>query len=139
MKRIHTVIGELDQLMVDIQINRYLEYLWRILSMGNKAIDTAKPWVRMKEGKEAEVQALLCFIANLLAKVALLLHPIMPEITLKMGRSLKITLDAASFKTYVTEGQLLADFTIERVSLLFPKIEAPLIAEASGGLSIAAP
>lgn len=139
LKRIQTVIGELDQLMVDIQINRYLEYLWRILSIGNKAIDSAKPWVRMKEGKEAEVQALLGFIANLLAKVALLLHPIMPEITLEMGRALKITLDAASFKTYVTEGQLLADFTIEKVPPLFPKIEVPLIAEASGGLSIAAP
>ncbi|MDD5278909.1 hypothetical protein [Acidithiobacillus sp.] len=32
LKRIQTVIGELDQLMVDIQINRYLEYAsyWQI-------------------------------------------------------------------------------------------------------------
>ena len=41
-----------------MQIHKYLEELWRPLTVANKSIDKYQPWTLMKEGKEEEAMAL---------------------------------------------------------------------------------
>jgi len=109
-----------------MQIHKFLEELWKVLAIGNKAIDTYKPWELMKNGEEEKAQALLGLISNLLAMVAVNLHAVMPKTTAKIAKSLGFEITPESFKN-IMEGKLLEDFVIEKIPPLFPKIEAPLM------------
>ena len=109
-----------------MQIHKFLEELWKVLAIGNKAIDTYKPWELMKNGEEEKAQALLGLISNLLAMVAVNLHAVMPKTTSKIAKSLGFEITPESFKN-IMEGKLLEDFVIEKIPPLFPKIEAPLM------------
>ncbi|QCI28177.1 methionine--tRNA ligase [Caminibacter pacificus] len=109
-----------------MQIHKFLEELWKILSIGNKAIDTYKPWELMKNGEEEKAAALIGLIANLLAMVAVNLHAVMPKTTQKIAKALGFEINEESFKN-IMQGKLLDDFTIEKIPPLFPKIEKPLM------------
>jgi len=109
-----------------MQIHRFLEEIWKILSIGNKAIDNYKPWELMKKGEEEKAMALLGLIANLLAMVSVYLHAVMPKTTQKIAKALNFEINTESFKN-INDGILLEDFVIEKIPPLFPKIEKPLM------------
>ena len=109
-----------------MQIHKFLEELWKVLSIGNKAIDTYKPWELMKTGEEEKAAALIGLIANLLAIVAVNLHAVMPKTTAKIANALGFEITPESFKE-IMEGRLLDDFVIQKIPPLFPKIEKPLM------------
>jgi methionyl-tRNA synthetase len=109
-----------------MQLHKFLEELWKILSIGNKAIDTHKPWELMKNGESEKAAALIGLIANLLAMVAVNLHAVMPKTTEKIANALGFEINSKSFKE-IMEGKLLDDFTIQKIPPLFPKIEKPLM------------
>jgi len=122
-------IGKLEPLLFEMQIHRYLEELWRPLSIANKAIDTYQPWVLMKEGKEEEAMALNGLIANILANVTIMLHPVMPKTTASIAKSLGFEIDNASYNSITQNGDLLSTFTIEKIPPLFPRIEEAVLVE----------
>ena len=109
-----------------MQTHKYLEELWKILSIGNKAIDTYKPWELMKNGEEDKAMALIGLIANLLAMVAVYLHAVMPKTTSKIADTLGFEINTERFNA-INEGKLLDDFVIKKIPPLFPKIEKPLM------------
>ena len=109
-----------------MQIHKFLEELWKVLSIGNKAIDTYKPWELMKNGETQKAAALIGLIANLLALTSINLHAVMPKTTQKIASSLGFEINPNSFKELM-EGKLLDDFVIEKIPPLFPKIEKPLM------------
>ncbi|WP_457564361.1 methionine--tRNA ligase [Caminibacter sp.] len=109
-----------------MQLHKFLEELWRVLSIGNKAIDTYKPWELMKNGESEKAAALLGLIANLLAMVAVNLHAVMPKTTQKIAKALGFEINTNSFNA-IMNGELLKDFVIEKIPPLFPKIEKPLM------------
>ncbi len=122
-------IAKLEPLLYDMQLHRYLEELWRPLSIANKAIDTYQPWVLMKEGKESEALALNGLIANILAKVAVMLHPVMPKTTDNIAHSLGFKIDNDSYTSLIINRELLDEFTIEKIPPLFPRIEEAVLQE----------
>jgi methionyl-tRNA synthetase len=109
-----------------MQIHKFLEELWKVLSIGNKAIDTYKPWELMKNGEEEKAAALIGLIANLLAIVSVNLHAVMPKTTRKIAKALGFEINKDTFAA-IMDGKLLDDFTIEKIPPLFPKIEKPLM------------
>ncbi len=109
-----------------MQLHKFLEELWKILAIGNKAIDTYKPWELMKNGEEEKAMALLGLIANLLAMVSVNIHAVMPKTSAKIAKSLGFEINTESFKA-IMSGEMLKDFTIEKIPPLFPKIEKPLM------------
>ena len=109
-----------------MQLHKFLEELWKILSIGNKAIDTYKPWELMKNNEDEKAMALIGLIANLLAMVAIYLHAVMPKTTQKIANALGFEINTESFKN-INEGKLLKDFVIQKIPPLFPKIEKPLM------------
>ena len=127
LKEAEAIFSSVEPYLYEIQTNRYLEELWKTLRIANKAIDTGMPWVKMKEGKEDEAMATIALVANILAKVAVLLHPFMPKTTQTIAEALGFTIDHASYLRLVKEGALLEDFTIRKVPPLFPRIEEPLV------------
>jgi methionyl-tRNA synthetase len=117
-------------MLFEMQIHRYLEELWRPLSVANRSIDKYQPWTLMKEGKEEEAMALNGLIANILAKVAVMLYPVMPEICPKISTALGFTIDNENWTALIKEMNLLERFTIEKVPPLFPRVEEPLLEQA---------
>ena len=109
-----------------MQTHKFLEELWKVLSIGNKAIDNYKPWELMKNGEEEKAMALIGLIANLLALTSVNLHSVMPKTTQKIANALGFEINGESFKNLMN-GELLKDFVIEKIPPLFPKIEKPLM------------
>jgi methionyl-tRNA synthetase len=112
-----------------MQIHRYLEELWRPLTVANKAIDMYQPWTLMKEGKEEEAMALGGLIATILAKVTIMLSPVMPAVCKKIAQTLHFNIDTNTWRRIAKGTELLAPFTLEKIDPLFPRIEEPLLVQ----------
>ncbi len=121
------ILDRLPEYLYDLQIHRYLEELWRILTIANQAITRHEPWVKMKEGRKKEAMSLIALVANLLARVALLLSPVMPKTCATIADALGIAIDTEHYKRFIERKSLLDDFTIKKVPPLFPKIEKELL------------
>jgi len=128
LEEAEAIFKQVEPYLYEVQTNRYLEELWKTLRIANKAIDTGMPWVKMKEGREDEAMATIALVANILAKVAVLLHPFMPKTTDKIAKALGFAIDTGSYEGLIRKGELLEDFTIEKIPPLFPRIEEPLVA-----------
>ena len=133
LAQLHESLDRLETLLFEMQLHRYLEELWKPLSVANKAIDQYQPWVLMKEGKEEQALALLGLIANILAKVAVMLHPVMPKTTDKIARALGFSINTAAYESLVKRKDLLSDFTIEKIPPLFPRIDEVRMPEVTPG------
>lgn len=131
LDEVNTSVAKLEPLLFEMQIHRYLDELWRPLSVANKAIDTYQPWVLMKEDRKDEAMALNGLIANILANVTIMLHPVMPNTTDTIASSLGFTIDGDSYKRIILEKGLLENFTIVKVPPLFPRIEEQVLVEES--------
>ena len=130
LEEVDAILGSIEPLLFDMQINRYLEEIWRVLTIANKAIGDYEPWTMMKEGKEEEAMALVALITNIMAKVSVLLESVMPEKIAKISESLGIKIDTALYNRLITQKGLMDDTVITKVDQLFPRIEEPLIATA---------
>ncbi len=130
LDEVNESLQKLEPLLFEMQIHRYLEELWRPLSVANKAIDKYQPWALMKEGREEEAMALNGLIANILAKVSIMLSPVMPKVCAKIAKALNFEIDHENWQKLFKEKALIANFTLEKIDPLFPRIEAPLLAQA---------
>jgi len=130
LDEVHASLEKLEPLLFDMQIHRYLEELWRPLSVANKAIDMYQPWTLMKEGKEEEAMALNGLITAILAKVSVMLYPVMPATCTKISNALHFTIDNSSWNNMIKDTKLLEPFILEKVDPLFPRIEEPLLEQA---------
>ncbi len=121
-------LNKLEPLLFDMQIHRYLEELWRPLTVANRAIDKYEPWNLMKNGKENEAMALNGLISAILAKVSIMLYPVMPEVCTKISKALNFTIDNDSWSRIARNRELLEPFLLEKIAPLFPRIEEPRLA-----------
>ena len=127
LDEVHTSLNKLEPLLYEMQIHRYLEELWRPLTVANRAIDKYEPWNLMKNSKEEEAMALNGLISAILAKVSVMLYPIMPKVCTIISNTLHFTIDNSSFLKLGKGTELLAPFTLEKIDPLFPRIEEPLL------------
>lgn len=127
---VENILKQAKEYLDNIQPHRYLEELWKALSIANKAIEAHTPWTKMKEGKEDEAMATVALIANILAKVAVLLHPVMPKTTNKIANALRFEINNPSFNKLVLNKGTLETFVLEKTDPLFPRVEEPLMQEA---------
>jgi len=130
MNEVAAVLAGVEDYLTEVQTHRFLEELWKLFAIGNKAIEVHAPWVRMKEGKTDEALALVALVANILAKASVLLHPFMPNTTTTIADALGFTIDTDAYNGYIKQDKLLPTFTIKKVPPLFPRIEAPLMEQA---------
>ena len=123
-------LANLDDFMQNMQTHRYLEELWKLFSIGNKAIEEYSPWTKIKEDKKDEALATVALVANILAKASIMLSPVMPKTTSIIGDALNFTIDNASYQELIIDKKLLQLFNIKQVPPLFPRVEEPLMPEA---------
>ena len=129
MDEVNASIAKLEPMIFELQLHKFLEELWRPLTVANKAIDKYQPWTMIKEGKSDETMALNGLIATILAKVSLMLHAVMPKTTSTICEALGFEVTPESFEKIIRNGETLAGFTIEKREPLFPRIEEELLVD----------
>ena len=129
LDEINTIIDSLESYIFNMQINRYLEEIWKILTIANKAINDYEPWNLIKENKTAQAMALVALITNIMAKVALLLDCVMPNKIKEISKCLGLEISTQNYISLIKEKNLLENTTISKVEQLFPRIEDILLAQ----------
>ncbi len=122
-------LEKLNPFIFELQLHRFLEELWKPLTVANRAIDKYQPWTMIKEGKSEETMALNGLIATILAKVSLMLHAVMPKTTTTICEALGFEVTPENFEKIVKNGEILAPFTMQKREPLFPRIEEELLVD----------
>lgn len=112
--------------MDSMQPHKYLESIWELIHIANELITKIEPWKLMKEGRDVECKEFLNLIANILAKSALLLYPVIPEASKKIAYCLGVSIESKNFEKFIQNNFYAKSFSLKSVDPLFPKIEAPL-------------
>ncbi|HJE03320.1 Methionine--tRNA ligase [Aliarcobacter thereius] len=129
LDEVNTIIDSLESYIYNMQINKYLEEIWKTLSIANKAITDYEPWNLMKENKEDEAMALVALITNIMSKASLLLDSVMPHKIKDIASSLGIEISTENYNKLIIEKKLIDDIKITKVDALFPRIEEVLLSQ----------
>jgi methionyl-tRNA synthetase len=130
LSEVDALLQGAEEFLYHLQINRFLEEIWKVLTIGNKAIGDYEPWNMMTEGKTQQAMALVALITNIMAKVAVLLKSVLPSKVAQIEKSLGITVNTESYIKLIKNKELIGDTTITKIDALFPRIEEELIATA---------
>ena len=130
LDEVENILNEVELYLWNMQLNRYLEDIWKVLTIANKAIGDYEPWAKMKDGREDEAMALVALITNIMARVALLLDSVMPEKMAKIAQSIGLDINTENYNKILKEKNLLPDVTITKVEQLFPRIEELLLEQS---------
>ena len=133
LEDVNSIIETLQGFIYNMQINKYLEELWKILTIGNKAINDYEPWNLIKNGKTEEAMALVALITNIMAKVALLLDSVMPHKIKDISTCLGIQISTENYNKLILNKELLDDVKITKIDALFPRVEDILLAQPPCG------
>lgn len=129
IEEVNASIAKLEPMLFEMQLHKFLEELWRPLTVANRAIDKYQPWTMIKESKTDETMALNGLIATILAKVSLMLHAVMPQTTSTICEALGFEITPENFEKIIRKGETLVAFTIEKRAPLFPRIEEQLLVD----------
>jgi len=127
LDEVNLILKNVEKYIFNMQLNKYLENIWKVLIIANKAIADYEPWVKMKENKVDEAMALVALITNIMAKVALLLDSVMPQKIPRIAFSLGITIDTNTYNKLIINKELIEETKITKVEQLFPRIEGILL------------
>ncbi|ECL3644675.1 methionine--tRNA ligase [Campylobacter jejuni] len=114
------------EFLENLQCNRYLEELFKALSVANLAISKYEPWNLIKENKHEQANALVALCANILAKTSLLLSPALPKSCQKVALALNFEISSTNYAKMILDNELL-DFKANPCEALFPKVEKALL------------
>ncbi|EQB3227560.1 methionine--tRNA ligase [Campylobacter jejuni] len=114
------------EFLENLQCNRYLEELFKALSVANSAISKYEPWNLIKENKHEQANALVALCANILAKTSLLLSPTLPKSCQKVALALNFEISSTNYAKMILDNELL-DFKANPCEALFPKVEKALL------------
>ncbi|MBZ7937099.1 MULTISPECIES: methionine--tRNA ligase [Campylobacter] len=106
----------------NLQCNRYLEEIFKALSVANLAISKYEPWNLIKENKLDEANALIGLCANILAKTSILLSPALPNSCKKISQALNFEISTINYEKLIINNELF-NFKATVCDVLFPKIE----------------
>lgn len=112
----------------EVATSRYLEELFKALNLANSSITKYEPWNMIKNGENEKALALVALVANILAKVAVLLSPAMPQTAKKIATALNFKINTAIYNKIIINGELL-DFLAQKTQPLFNKVEHELMAK----------
>lgn len=111
--------------LIGLRFREALEAVWELVGTLNRAVDERKPWVLYKEGKSAELDALLYDLCEGLRWLAVLLHPVMPERMEELWRRLGVAdpIERDWFDALSAWGGIAPGTEIRVGEALFPRID----------------
>jgi methionyl-tRNA synthetase len=118
--------------LLELRFREALEAVWELVTALNRAVEEHKPWVLHKEGRDAELDALLYDLCEGLRWLAILLHPVMPDRMEELWRRLGLSAPIGANWTTALDrwGGLEPGTSIAVGDALFPRIEPIIAVEA---------
>ena len=123
LDEVEALLENVEEKLNLLQTNRYLEDLWKVLTIANGAITAHEPWAKMKNNDKDGALAVVGLVANILARVTILVSPIMPQTATKIATALGFEINTLNYTKLIENKNLLHDFIIEKIPTLFPRIE----------------
>lgn len=114
------------EFLEQVATNRYLDELFKALSVANSSISKYEPWNLVKNGDLRKANALVALCANILAKVAVLLSPALPHSAAKIAETLGFEISPKTYQNFALNDNLL-NFKCKPTEALFNKVEKPLL------------
>ena len=130
LDQVNILLKDIENYIFNMQLHKYLEELWKVLTIANKAIGDYEPWNLMKNGRQDEAMALVALIVNIMAKVSILIESVLPHKVKIISQCLGFDIDTKLYNNLIKNETLLQDTIITKVDALFPRIEYELIANA---------
>ncbi len=119
-----TMVEEYERQMEEFQVHAALNAIIEFSNQCNATIEGTAPWKLAKDSSQsAKLDAVLYSLAESLRIISLLLSPIVPESTLRMGAQLGVNL-AASQLIDTGWGGLKDGHTLGKAEPVFPRLDA---------------
>ena len=113
------LIKDLRNLMNNQNLNNYIKSVINISFLTNKYINDEEPW-KLKDNKE-KMNNILHLSLEQIAKISILLNPIIPKATTKVLDALKINLKSLNLSFLDGKELLSKEIVVKDLSILFKK------------------
>ena len=104
------------------EFHKVIETIWKLISEANKYVDENAPWQLLKDDKE-RAGDVLNILVLIIAKIAIFLAPIMPNISENILNKIGLSIKKLSMKDISGDNFLNIDYKIEKPEIIFQKIE----------------
>ena len=115
-----TLTKDLRDLMNNQNLNNYIKSVINISFLTNKYINDEEPW-KLKDNKE-KMNNILHLSLEQIAKISILLNPIIPKATSKVLEALNINSKSKNLSFLDGEDSLSKEIVVKDLSILFKKI-----------------
>lgn len=124
-ERVREVWQEYEEAFDRTRPDEALDVSWRLISFGDKYIEERKPWVILKNDKEAYTEV-IGVLLELVRQVSVLLYPFMPDTAQKIWRQLGVdTKHKELYLATLKEWRAVPITTVKRGDALFPLTPNP--------------
>jgi len=125
-----------DHEMTDFAFQKALAEIWSFIAAVNRYVDTAAPWELAKDpAKRPRLERVFCTLADALQYLGIMLDPFIPSAAAKIREALGYT-KAPTLDDAVV-GRLNGIPAVEKMSPLFPRIEAKASGEPKAAATVA--
>ena len=114
------ITKDLRDLMNNQNLNNYIKSVINISFLTNKYINDEEPWI-LKDNKE-KMNNILHLSLEQIAKISILLNPIIPKATTKVLEALKINLKSTNLSFLDGKDLLSKEIVVNDLNILFKKI-----------------
>ncbi|MCQ2776110.1 MAG: methionine--tRNA ligase [Bacilli bacterium] len=122
----NTVIKNYEILMDDLKITEAISLVNDLVSRANKYIDETTPWALAKdESKKAELESVMCHLANSIYIAGMLLKPVLVTASDKLFEQLGVNNDLQSYENVYNYG-VVGGHKVNKGDQLFPRLDATI-------------
>ena len=114
------ITKDLRDLMNNQNLNNYIKSVINISFLTNKYINDEEPW-KLKDNKE-KINNILHLSLEQIAKISILLNPIIPKATTKVLEALKINSKSKNLSFLDGKDLLSKEIVVKDLNILFKKI-----------------
>ena len=125
LDKVEELLTTVEKYYESFTFHKMLEQLWKPLTIADRVIQNNI--IDNKEKNNEQIMATIAFVATILSKVSILLHPVMPKTTEKIADLLGFSITYEAYVKYIQNNALLDEVKLSKIDTLFPKIEKPLL------------
>ena len=121
IKQTKVFTGDLRNLMNNQNLNNYIKSVINICFLTNKYINDEEPW-KLKKNNIEKMNNILHLSLEQIAKISILLNPIIPNATIKVLEALKIKDKFRNLSFLEGENIISNEIKLSKLNILFQKI-----------------
>ncbi len=101
--------------------HKVIENIWNLISQSNKYVDENAPWQLIKDNKE-RAGDVLNILTIIIAKISILINPIMPEVSEKILNKIGLSIKNLSLDDISKDNFINMNYKIQKPTIIFKKI-----------------